>query len=53
MANWFECLRTRQKPLGDIEYGHQHSVASIMAADAFHTGKRMKYDRENRRIYPA
>lgn len=52
MANWFECLRSRERPAADIEFGHQHSVATIMAAEALHTGQRMKYDRENRRVYP-
>jgi len=51
MANWFDCIRSRQRPTADIEFGHQHSVATIMAAEALHTGNRMKYDRENRRIY--
>lgn len=52
MANWFECLRSRERPAADIAFGHQHSVATIMAAEALHTGQRMKYDRENRRVYP-
>ncbi|MCC6490224.1 MAG: Gfo/Idh/MocA family oxidoreductase [Candidatus Hydrogenedentes bacterium] len=52
MANWLECMRTRQRPIGDIEFGHQHSVATIMAAAALDTGQRMRYDREQRRIYP-
>lgn len=51
MANWLDCIRSRNKPNGDIEYGYQHSVATIMAAQAFETGQRMKYDRENRVIY--
>jgi len=51
MANWLDCIRSRQRPNADIEYGVQHSVATIMAADALHTGLRQRYDRENRRIY--
>ncbi len=51
MANWFECLRSRERPNADIEFGHQHSAATIMAAEALHTGHRMRYDRETRRIY--
>ena len=51
MANWLDCLRSRERPNADIEYGLQHSVATIMAAEALHTGQRMKYDRDNRRIY--
>ncbi|MCF6286188.1 MAG: Gfo/Idh/MocA family oxidoreductase [Candidatus Hydrogenedentes bacterium] len=51
MANWLECMRSRQRPVADIEFGHQHSVATIMAAAALETGQRMRYDREKRRIY--
>jgi len=51
MANWIECMRSRQRPNADIEYGHQHSVTTIMAAEALETGQRMRYDREQRRIY--
>jgi len=51
IANWLDCIRSRQRPNADIEFGHQHSVATIMAAEALHTGQRQRYDRENRRIY--
>ncbi len=50
MGNWLECIRTRQRPTADILYGHQHSIAGIMAATALQTGKRQVYDRESRRI---
>lgn len=52
MANWLDCIRTRNRPTADIEFGHQHSVATIMAANALETGQRMRYDRDQRRIYP-
>ena len=51
MANWLECLRSRERPNADIEFGLQHSVATIMAAQALDTGQRMNYDREQRTIY--
>ncbi len=51
MANWLDCLRSREKPNADIEYGHQHAVATIMAAAALDTGQRMRYDREQRRMF--
>jgi predicted dehydrogenase len=52
MANWLECIRSRQRPNADIEFGHQHSAATIMAAAALETGQRMRYDREQRKILP-
>ncbi len=52
MANWIECMRSRQRPVADIEFGHQHAAATIMAAAALESGQRMRYDREQRRILP-
>ena len=52
MANWLDCIRTRQRPNADIEFGHQHSAATIMAANALETGQRMRYDRDQRKILP-
>ncbi len=51
MANWIDCMRSRQRPNADIEFGHQHSMVTIMAAEALETGRRMRYDRQARRIY--
>lgn len=50
MANWLNCIRTRQRPTADIEFGHQHSVATIMAATALESGQRMRYDRTQRAL---
>ena len=51
MKNWLECLRTREQPIAPIEAGYSHSVAVIMADEAYLRGKRMAYDPEKRRIY--
>jgi predicted dehydrogenase len=53
MQNWLECMRTRERPHGDIQFGHQHAVASILAAEALTSGKRQQYDPEKRTIAPA
>jgi predicted dehydrogenase len=50
MSGWLECLRTRERPSADIQYGHQHAVATIMAAAALETGQRHIYDRDKRTI---
>lgn len=50
MGNWLECIRTRRRPNADIQYGHQHAIATIMAAAALHTGRRQKYDRAKREV---
>ena len=51
MENWLTCLRSREKPTADIEYGHQHTVATVMAATAFETGQRQRYDPAKREIF--
>ncbi len=51
MANWLECMRSRQRPIADIEYGYQHSVATIMTATALETGQRMRYNHDERKLY--
>ena len=33
MENWLECLRSRRRPNADIEFGYQHVVATVMAAE--------------------
>jgi predicted dehydrogenase len=52
MANWLDCIRSRKRPNADIEFGHQHSVATIMAANALEAGQRMRYDRNQRKVLP-
>lgn len=44
MGNWLQCLRSRQRPNADIQFGHQHAVATIMTATAFQTGQRQRYN---------
>jgi predicted dehydrogenase len=50
MENWLDCLRSREKPSADIEFGHQHVVATMMAARALDTGRRQTYDPTRRVI---
>lgn len=52
MENWLQCLRTRERPRGDIQFGHQHAVATILCAEALETGRRQKYDPVSRTISP-
>jgi len=53
VENWLECLRSRAKPNADIEYGHQHVVATVMAAKALETGRRQKWDAARRELVMA
>jgi predicted dehydrogenase len=53
MGNWLQCLRSRQRPNADIQFGHQHAVATIMAATALETGRRQTYDPASRTLTSA
>ena len=50
MGNWLDCIRSRERPAADIEFGHQHAVATILAARALETGTRQHYDAARRAI---
>lgn len=44
MADWFECLRSRRAPHCTVEDGFAHSVACIMAAQSYWSGRRVYWD---------
>ncbi|HEY1676398.1 MAG TPA: Gfo/Idh/MocA family oxidoreductase [Candidatus Sulfotelmatobacter sp.] len=44
MGNWFECMRSRQQPHATVHNGLAHSVACMMAAESYWTGKRIYWD---------
>jgi predicted dehydrogenase len=44
MANWFECMRSRKQPHATVHNGYAHSVACMMAAQAYWSGKKVYWD---------
>jgi predicted dehydrogenase len=44
MANWFECMRSRQQPHAAVHAGFAHSVACMMAAQSYFSGKKTYWD---------
>ena len=44
MANWFECLRSRQQPHCTVNEGFAHSVACMMSAEAYWSGRKQYWD---------
>ncbi|HEX9093769.1 MAG TPA: Gfo/Idh/MocA family oxidoreductase [Coriobacteriia bacterium] len=44
MINWLECLRTREQPHCTVEDGLAHSVACIMAAQSYWSGRKVYWD---------
>ncbi len=50
MANWFDCMRSRQQPHASVHEGFAHSVACTMAAQSYWTGKKVYWDAANEMI---
>ena len=44
MTNWFECMRSRKQPHSSVHAGFAQSVASMMAAESYWTGKKIFWD---------
>ena len=44
MGNWFDCMRSRQEPNASVHAGFAHSVACMMAAESYFTGKKIFWD---------
>jgi predicted dehydrogenase len=44
MANWIDCMRTRQQPVATVHDGFAQSVACMMATKAYWTGKKQYWD---------
>jgi hypothetical protein len=53
ITNWFDCLRSRKQPNATVHHGFSHSVACIMAAQAYWTGKKMYFDPKREMIVDA
>jgi predicted dehydrogenase len=50
LDNWFECLRSRQQPHATVREGFGHSLACIMGAQSYWTGKRLYWDPQHEQI---
>lgn len=50
MANWLECLRARQQPIATVQDGFAQSVACMMAAESYWTGKKVYWDSKKEQI---
>jgi predicted dehydrogenase len=50
MANWFECMRSRQQPHCTVHEGFAHSAACMMATEAYWSGKKQYWDAANEAI---
>jgi len=45
--NFFECVKTREKPVADIEQGHRSTVAVLLPGIALKARRRLEWDAAN------
>lgn len=50
MTNWFACMRSRQQPHCTVHDGFAHSVACMMAAESYWSGRKIHWDSKSERI---
>jgi predicted dehydrogenase len=44
MGNWFDCMRSRKQPNSSVHDGFAHSVACMMAAQSYWSGRKKYWD---------
>ena len=50
MANWINCIISREKPVADVEIGHRSCTACHLVNIARWTGRRLKWDAKAERF---
>ncbi|MBE7170708.1 MAG: Gfo/Idh/MocA family oxidoreductase [Williamsia sp.] len=50
VRNWMECVRSRKQPHAPVEAGYSHSIATIMANAAVHTGQKVTFDEKTQEV---
>lgn len=51
LRNWFTCIRTRTRPVADVEIGHRSATVCHLGNIARWTGRRLRWD-SVREIFP-
>jgi hypothetical protein len=44
LQNWFDCIKSRQKPVADVEIGHRSSTVCHLGNIARWAGRRLRWD---------
>jgi hypothetical protein len=51
LENWFHCIRTRQKPIADVEIGHRSAILCHLGNIVRWVGRKLRWD-PDREIFP-
>ena len=46
MRNWIDCIKSREKPIADVEIGHRSTTVCHLGNIARWLGRRVKWDPE-------
>ncbi len=50
VLNFLECVKSRERPISDVEIGHRSTSAPLLANTALQIGRKIHWDGENERI---
>ena len=50
MQNWFDCIRTRAKPIADVEIGHRSATVCHLGNIARWTGRKLQWSPEREKF---
>ena len=50
VRNFLDCIKSRQRPIADVEGGHQATTACHLANISFRTGRKIRWDAEKEQI---
>jgi hypothetical protein len=50
VRNFLDCMKTRSKPVGDIEIGHRSTSTCLIGNIALRTGEKLQWDGVNERF---
>ncbi|HKE21113.1 MAG TPA: Gfo/Idh/MocA family oxidoreductase [Bryobacteraceae bacterium] len=50
VRNFLDCVKTRQKPISDIEVGHRSTAACHLGNVAYRVGRKLKWDSQTEQV---
>ena len=50
LQNWFDCIKSRERPIADVEIGHRSAIVCHLGNIARWTGRRLRWDPERERF---